>query len=81
MTRSAKALRLVSKADAPPTERVNAGSDFYLLAFIFLVTLVPIAGQLARGNWGQGTVGIATAVALLSGRELLLEIRAHLRSR
>ncbi len=81
MARYASGLRLVAESDPPRAERPTAGADLVLLASILLVALLPIAGQLARGGWGQGTVGFATVMALLSGRELYLELRRRARSR
>lgn len=46
--------------------------DLGLTAFIFLVGALPVACALAGlGRWSQGTLGLGTAGALLSGRELL----------
>lgn len=67
------------KADAQPAP--GAG-DLALLATLFLVNLVPVVGEVARpGTWGAGTVGLATACALVAGGELWLEVRALARAR
>jgi hypothetical protein len=49
------------------------------MAMLFGVNLVPLlAAALAPGRWGSGTVGLATAGALFTGRELVLGARALL---
>ncbi len=82
MRTAANHLRLIG----PPSERadgrsVPARGDVALLASLLAVNLVPIVGEVARiGSWGPGTVGLATAGALLAGRELGSELRALLRA-
>lgn len=75
----ARPLRLVPDAGAPPVGSDRA--DVSLLGAILLVFLVPIAGQLAGGHWGQGTLGLAAAGALLSAREIAHELGSRIRTR
>ncbi len=75
MAGHARAPRLVAESEGRIAGRTAASTDLALLGFLFVLALVPIVGQLARGDWGQGIVGFATAIALLSGRELVLELR------
>ena len=55
------------------------------LAFIVMllaVNLIPVIGEAVRGGrWGAGTLGFATACVLVTGRELLLEVREIVRAR
>ncbi len=83
MARPATALRIVADPDTPQPRAPGAasGSDLSLLAFLLAVGLFPIAGWLAGGRWGQGTLGAATAIALLAGRALVVEVRRRARSR
>ncbi|ABS27298.1 hypothetical protein [Anaeromyxobacter sp. Fw109-5] len=54
-----------------------AAGDVALVAALLGVNLVPIVGELAHEGWfGPGTVGLATAFALLTGRELCREVRS-----
>ena len=56
--------------------------DLALLGMLFGVNLVPLVGEaVAHGRWGPGTLGLATAGALVTGRELLLEGRSLVRRR
>lgn len=70
-------------ASRPPGRRSTPapdGGDLALLGMILAVNLVPLVGEaVARGRWGGGTLGLATAGALVSGRELVLGARALLR--
>lgn len=73
-----KHLRLVAaergKIAAAPAP---AWGDLALLVTLAGVNVVPLAGvALGIGRWGGKTVGLATACALLCGRELWLEARA-----
>ncbi len=74
-------LRPVPDAGAPPAGRGSDRADVSLLGAILLVFLVPIAGQLAGGHWGQGTLGLAAAGALLSAREIAHELGSRIRTR
>lgn len=62
--------------DAPslPGESAAARGDVGLLLFLLAVSFLPIGGALAGGHWDDGSVGLATLIALLSGRELLHEL-------
>jgi hypothetical protein len=76
-------LRLVrSGREELPGAPVPAAGDLALLATLLAVNLVPIVGEVAtRGGWGAGTAGLATAGALVTGRELWREVRALARVR
>ncbi len=68
--------------EAMPARPVPEPGDLALMATLFAVNLVPIVGEVAaRGGWGAGTVGLATAGALVTGRELWLELRTLARRR
>ena len=57
----------------PGLARAEPGEprDVAVTAMLLGVSLLPILGELARvGRWGAPSVGFATAVAMLSGREL-----------
>lgn len=54
--------------------------DLVLLAFLFLLNAIPVAGELAGvGHWSQAIVGFAAAALLLTGRELRTQLRDHWR--
>lgn len=83
---------MTRRPDRPPlvhviSERMRATpaperADNALVLTIFASSLVPIVGELVRpGRWGAGAVGLATVVAILSGRRLSLDLRAWLRAR
>jgi hypothetical protein len=56
--------------------------DVALIAALFLLNLVPVAGELTGiGIWSPAVVGFATGALLLTGRELWFELRAALRSK
>ncbi len=56
--------------------------DLAVMAMLFGVNLVPLVGQaVTRTGWGAGTLGLATAGALVTGRELVLGARTLLRRR
>lgn len=62
---------------APPAGRADA-SELALVASLFGLNLVPVVGEVARvGRWSPGIVGLATAAALLTGRELWSQLRAR----
>lgn len=63
-----------------PLDAAPAGADLGLLAFVLAVHVVPLAALAADRPWGAGTVGYATAVALVSGRELVHELAARWRA-
>ncbi|HYS82240.1 MAG TPA: hypothetical protein VEM76_16145 [Anaeromyxobacteraceae bacterium] len=56
-----------------------AGADLGLLAFMFALHALPLVAFAAGGAWGAGIVGYATAVVLLTGRELVHELGACVR--
>ncbi len=70
-------LHLVPSVRAPDAGRGSAAGDVGLVAFILAVSLIPIGGVLAGGRWGDGSVGFATALALLCARELLHELQVR----
>jgi hypothetical protein len=56
--------------------------DLVLIGVLFVLNLMPVAGELARiGRWSPGIVGFAAAAALLTGRELWSQLRARARAR
>jgi hypothetical protein len=56
--------------------------DVGVTALLLAVSALPIAGTLARvGTWDPSSVGLATAVAMLAGRELWHEILDGRRAR
>ncbi len=58
------------------------GGDVAVMAMLFGVNLVPLVGEaVARGRWGAGTLGLAAAGALVTGRELVLGARSLVRRR
>jgi len=71
------------ESSAPEPESGAAGTasgdDLLLVASVLALCLVPLVGLLAGGHWGQGTAGIATAGALLAGRELARGLRERKR--
>ena len=65
-----------------PSASAPAAGDLALIAALLGVNLVPIVGELAHaGRFGPGTVGFATACALVAGRELWLEVRSLVQAR
>ena len=69
-----------TRADRAP-DRADRG-DLAVMAMLFGVNLVPLVGAaVTRGHWGAGTVGLATAGALVTGRELVHGTRSLLHGR
>jgi hypothetical protein len=72
---------------AAPRETMDEASspdrgDLALMVMLLTVNLVPVIGEAAHlGRWGAGTLGFATACALVTGRELWLEVRELVRTR
>jgi hypothetical protein len=67
--------RQVADPDAVPDR-----GDLVLLAFLFLLNLVPVAGELGGvGRWSPAVVGFAAGALLLTGRELWTQLRARWR--
>jgi hypothetical protein len=70
-----------------PRETVEQASipergELALMVMLLAVNLVPVIGEAVRGGrWGAGTLGFATACALVTGRELWLEVREVIRAR
>jgi hypothetical protein len=76
-------IRLVDSVPGEaPSAPAPASGDIALIAALLGVNLVPIVGELAHeGGFGPGTVGFATAFALLTGRELCREVRSLVQAR
>ncbi len=77
-------LRVVPGRDRPDRSPSSHGDrgDVAVMAVLFGVNLVPLVGEaVARGRFGAGTLGLATAGALFTGRELVLGARSLLRRR
>jgi uncharacterized membrane protein (DUF4010 family) len=52
--------------------------DLLLIATLFVLNLMPLAGALAGiGRWSPAIVGFAAGAALLTGRELFWELWAR----
>jgi hypothetical protein len=70
-------LRLVETAGTEAHLEPHADREgLAILAVLLGVNLIPVVGEVAGlGSWGFGTVGLATACALLAGRELWAELR------
>lgn len=67
-----------SAADPADPVPVPDTSDLVLVGTLFGLNLVPVVGELAGfGHWSAAIVGFATAAALLTGRELLSQLRAR----
>ena len=65
----------------PSIDRAPDPGDLALLGMLFGVNLVPLVGAaLTQARWGAGTLGLATAGALVTGRELLLGALRRARS-
>ncbi|HET8539646.1 MAG TPA: hypothetical protein VFL83_07220 [Anaeromyxobacter sp.] len=68
--------------NGPPASTRGDRGDIALMAMLFGVNLVPLVGAaVSGGRWGQGTLGLATAGALVTGRELVLGARDLLHRR
>lgn len=76
-------LQLVPPAaeDGPSEAAPPSGADLGLLALVFALHSAPLVALAAGHAWGLGTVGYATAVAIVSGGELLRELLACSRGR
>ncbi len=75
-----------SRPDTPartaPASNPGDRGDLALLGMLFGVNLVPLVGAaVAHGRFGAGTLGLATAGALVTGRELALGARTLLHRR
>lgn len=67
--------RQVADPDAVPDR-----GDLVLLVFLFLLNLIPVAGELSGvGRWSPAIVGFAAGAMLLTGRELWTQLRARWR--
>jgi hypothetical protein len=85
--RSAVQLRVVREAPTPERSarqgaRDGSGlpdtGDLALLALLFLLNLLPVAGAVSGiGHWSEGIVGFAAGAMLLTGRELWSQLRAR----
>ena len=70
------------RPDQAPASSHGDGGDVAMMAMLFGVNLVPLVGEaVAHGRWGAGTLGLATAGALVTGRELVLGAHSLLRRR
>lgn len=80
MPASPRHLHLVSDP-GPPRSAGASAADVALVVVLLAIGLVPVVSLLAGAPSDAGSAGAGTALALLSGRELCSEIRAHLRAR
>jgi uncharacterized membrane protein (DUF4010 family) len=82
---SAPHLRIVRATTREPGASSGCApelGDLVLIAMLFVLNLIPIAGALAGiGHWSPAIVGFATGAVLLTGRELLSQLRARVRQR
>ncbi len=78
-------LHLVKPSEPPRADRARDRTDrgdLGLMAMLFGVNTVPLFGAaFTHGRWGPGVIGLATAGALVTGRELFLGARAILHRR
>ncbi len=78
-------LRVVPRPDRPDAAAASSHGDrgdVAVMAMLFGVNLVPLVGEaISRGRFGAGTLGLATAGALVTGRELVQGARSLLRRR
>ena len=70
-----------SSIEGPAAAPLAEPGDLALLGVLLFIGAFPLAGELAGGNWGHGTLGAAAALTFLSGRELLTQLRALLQAR
>jgi hypothetical protein len=83
--RTAVHLKLVRDAEPPPVEaepaparRLPDRGDLALVAILFLLNLVPVAGVVTGiGRWSAAVAGFAAGAVLLTGRELWSQLRAR----
>jgi hypothetical protein len=71
-----------SDGGAEPGERQRGtrmdASELYLVAALFGLSLVPVIGELAHpGHWSPGILGLAAGAAVVTGREVWSQLRAH----
>jgi hypothetical protein len=75
-------IHLVPSGRETRAEPAPDRDDLALLGMLLGVNLVPLVGAaVAHGRWGAGTLGLATAGALVTGRELALGARTLLHRR
>lgn len=83
--RTATRLRVAEKPPPDPGSAHVATpelGDLVLIATLFILNLIPIAGELAGiGRWSAGIVGFAMGASLLVGCELWAELRALVQAR
>jgi hypothetical protein len=61
----------------PRAARTDA-SELSLVAALFGLSLVPVVGELAHpGHWSSGILGLAAGAAVVTGREVWSQLRAH----
>lgn len=71
-----------ASARGRPAAGVADAGDLALVAALFLLNLLPVAGELSGvGHWSRALVGFATAALLLTGRELWSQLRARARAK
>ncbi len=69
-------------SEAPGAEGAPDLGDLALVTLLFLLNVLPVAGALTGiGTWSPSVVGFAAVAALLAGRELWSQLRAHTRKR
>jgi hypothetical protein len=67
-----------TERQAPPRAARGDASELSLVAALFGLSLVPVIGELAHpGHWSSGLVGLAAGAALVTGREVWSQLRAH----
>ena len=72
----------VTRQGCPAGPDVPDRGDVSLLALLFLLNAIPVAGDLAGvGRWSPGLVGFAVAAMLLTGRELWSQLCALARAK
>lgn len=82
MATHAKHLRLVRMVPADEEASSPDSGEVALVAVLFGINLLPVLGTVLRfGHWGTGTVGLAAACVILTGRELVSQVRDILRAR
>ncbi len=74
----ARPLQLVSPPPPAPVRAESELGDLGLTALIFVLGALPLCCELAGlGRWGASSLGLGTAGALLSGREILTWLAGH----
>lgn len=69
---AARQLQIVPPHASRPARPESQLGDLGLTAMIFVLGVLPLACEVGGlGRWGAGSLGLGTAGAMLSGRELL----------